>query len=261
MEYWVSKPREQAAQIAAGDYTPGDPAFTRAPDGMADLSRDLDNLGEMIAAREAVRKALALEVHHRVKNNLQIVTSLLNMQAGRIENPAAREALGQTRARIGALALIHRILYEQADDGSQATLDIARLFGELCAQFHVWNRSRDEITFSCEVASCAVPLDSALPLTLFAVEAITNAYAYAFPSGDSGTICLHYGVTDSGEARLSVKDNGIGFDSASNDQSMGRQLMYGFADQLGGSFEIISSAETGTEVRLDYQLIVPEIPA
>ena len=254
MEHLVSKLREQVAQIAAGEYPPGTIPFTRAPSGMAELSQDLDRLAVMIAEREAVRKALAIEVHHRVKNNLQIITSLLNMQASRIANPAAREALGQTRARIGALALIHRILYEKADDGSQATLDISRLISELCAQFRLWNSSRTEIAFSCNSTSFDVPLDCAMPLALFAVEAVTNAYAYAFPEGRSGTVVLHFGVTEQGRAVLSVTDDGIGFDSDSINMSMGRQLMHGFARQLGGQLLIESCAETGTVVSLSYQL-------
>lgn len=252
MDYWVSKLREQAAQIASGDYLPGTPAFSRAPGGMAELSRDLDNLAQLMAQREAARKALAHEVHHRVKNNLQIITSLLNMQARHIANPVAREALGQTRARIGALALIHRILYEQDDDGSQATLEVSRLISELCALFRVWNKERKEISFTCHVDALTVPLDSALPLALFAVEAVTNAYAYAFPDGRSGTVGLHFGVSPDGHAALSVTDDGAGFDSTANSRSLGRQLMLGFARQLGGTFAITSSAEAGTEARLDY---------
>ena len=254
MEYWVSKLREQVALIAGGGYEPGSPAFSRAPAGLVDLSHDLDGLARLIAEREEVRKALALEVHHRVKNNLQIVTSLLNMQASRIENPAAREALGQTRARIGALALIHRIIYEQDDDGSLATVDVARLIPELCAQFRVANSKRTEIGFDSQASSVAVPLDSAVPLVLFAVEAVTNAYAYAFPNGRSGTVAVLFKVNADGDATMSVTDNGIGFDSTCNDNSMGRQLMSGFARQLGGSFTISSNPQTGTEVRLDFPI-------
>ena len=262
MEYWVSKLREQVALIAEGGYEPGSPAFSRAPAGLVELSQDLDGLAQVIAEREEVRKALALEVHHRVKNNLQIVTSLLNMQASRIENPAAREALGQTRARIGALALIHRIIYEQDDDSSLATVDVARLIPELCAQFRVANRKRTEVGFDCEASSVAVQLDSAVPLVLFAVEAVTNAYAYAFPNGQAGTVAVHFTVSDESNGTLTITDNGIGFDSTRNDTSMGRQLMSGFARQLGGSFIINSTAQTGTEVRLDFPIgKAPVLPA
>lgn len=257
MDYWVSKLREQIALIASGEYEPGSPAFSRAPDGLVGLSQDLDGLAMLIAEREAVRKALALEVHHRVKNNLQIVTSLLNMQASRIENPAAREALGQTRARIGALALIHRIMYEQDDNSSTATVDVARLIPELCAQFRLANHKRTEIAFHSEASSFAVPLDGAVPLVLFAVEAVTNAYAYAFKDGRSGRVALLFKVSGEGNATLSVTDNGTGFDQTRNDNSMGRQLMTGFARQLGGDVTINSSAETGTEVRLDFPIVKP----
>lgn len=254
MEFWIARLREQVALIAAGDWLPGNPVFTRAPAGMVELSRDLDNLAQLIAERERVRIALAHEVHHRVKNNLQIITSLLNMQAARIANPAAREALGQTRARIGALALIHRILYEQDDLGSEGSLDIARLIRELCAQFRVWNRDRTGIAFSCDASPADVPLDSALPLALFAVEAVTNAYAYAFPDGRAGTLILRYSLSGEGDAALSVCDNGVGYDSASATNAMGHQLMNAFAHQLGGRVETTSSAASGTEVRLAYRI-------
>jgi two-component sensor histidine kinase len=257
MDFWVAKLREQAAAIASGTYEPGTPAFSRAPSRMAELSRELDDLAQVMAQRETVRKALAREVHHRVKNNLQIITSLLEMQASRIANPAAREALGQTRARIGALALIQRLIYEQDDDGSVATLDIARLIAELCAQFRLWNRNRPEIAFTCHASAMPVPLDSAMPLALFAVEAVTNAYAYAFPQGRGGKVALQFDVMSDGMATLSVSDDGGGFDTSGNSNSMGRELMQGFARQLGGTVAITSSAEAGTQARLEYRLVQP----
>lgn len=253
MDHWVSMLREQMARIASGEYEPGTPVFSRAPAGMADLSRDIDNLAQLMASREAARKALVHEVHHRVKNNLQIICSLLEIQASRIENPAVGEALGQARARIGALALIHRILYEQDDDGNRATLDVARLIAELCKQFRQRRHGRDEIEFVSNADTLGVPLDAALPLALFAVEAVTNAYAHAFPDGRSGKVRLQFGVDPAGDATLSVTDNGAGFDASVNGHSVGRQLMHGFARQLGGTFTIQSSPEQGTVARLDYR--------
>ena len=100
-----------------------------------------------------------------------------------------------------------------------------------------------------------------MPLALFAVEAVSNAYAYAFPHGRGGTVQLHFGITSDGAAVLSVNDDGVGFDSAAMGPSMGRQLMQGFADQLKGSFAIISSSGAGTQVRLDYRVAMPAHPA
>jgi two-component sensor histidine kinase len=252
VDFWVTKLREQAAQIAAGEYSPGEPVFTRGPAGIFELSQDLDALARTLAEREKVHQALTHEVHHRVKNNLQIVTSLLSMQVNSAGQPAVREALGRARARMGALALIHRLLYEQSDISSQNTIDIARLMTELCAQLRLWHRDRPEIEFSCEASAIAVPLDSAMPLTLLAVEAVTNAYAHAFPEESTGTVTLHYSVSDSGEALLSIADDGVGFDCGSDSGSMGFQLIRGLAHQLGGKVEIISVVGAGTQVRLEY---------
>ncbi len=252
MDFWVTKLREQAAQITMGNYLPAEPAFTRGPPGIFELSQDLDALARTLAEREAAHQALSHEVHHRVKNNLQIVTSLLSMQVNAAKHPAVREALGRARARMGALALIHRMLYEQSDLGSQSSIDIARLMTELCAQLRLWHRDRPGIEFSCEASAVAVPLDSAMPLTLLAVEAVTNAYAHAFPQESKGSVTLHYSVSDSGEALLAIVDDGIGFDCGSDGSSMGFQLIRGFAHQLGGKVEIISMVGAGTQVRLEY---------
>ena len=254
MEFWVTKLHEQAAQIVTGDYLPGNPAFTWAPAGMAGLSQDLDNLASLMADRARIQQALTREVHHRVKNNLQIVTSLLGMQASKVVDPAVSGALGQARARMGALALIHRMLYEQSDDGNQGSIDLARLMTELCAQLRLWHRDRAGVEFVSDASAIALPLDSAMPLTLFAVEAVTNAYAHAFPGGRCGTVSLHFSVDRNGDALLSVTDDGIGFDSSGDAKSMGRQLMNAFAHQLGGTFAIVSSAGTGTEVMLLYRI-------
>jgi two-component sensor histidine kinase len=253
MDFWVTKLREQAAQIAAGDYLPGHPAFTRGPAGIFELSQDLDALARNMAERDAVHQALSHEVHHRIKNNLQIVTSLLSMQVHAAREPAVREALGQARARMGALALIHRMLYEQSDLGSQSMIDIARLMTELCVQLRLWHRDRPGIEFSFDASTIAVPLDSAMPLALFAVEAVTNAYAHAFPDGRTGRVALHFSVSDGGGALLSITDDGIGFDCGSESKSMGFQLIRGFAHQLSGKLAISSVVGAGTEVRLEYR--------
>lgn len=254
MDHWVAKLREQAAQIALGTYQPGALAFTRAPAGLACLSQDLDKLAFVIADREAAGQAIARDGHHRIKNNLQIVSSLLNLQANRVENAAARDALGQTRARIGALALIHRILYDQADHSRAQMIDVTRLFSELCTQLGIWNRQRVEVAFSCKVSQIKVPLNIAMPIALFAVEAVTNAYAYAFPNGREGTLALMLGVAGDGDARLSITDDGVGFDHTRHDNAMGRQLMAGYADQLDGRFSVASDAASGTRVQLDFSI-------
>jgi len=254
MTHWIMRLREQAAQIAKGIYPPDHVSFEGAPADIVLLSQDLDSLAQAMAERDTVQKALTHEVHHRVRNNLQIVTSLLNMQASKVQEPAVQEALGQARARMGTLALIHRMLYEQHDDGTHGKIDLSRLMTELCSQLRLWHRNRDGVEFVCDASAIAVPLDSAMPLTLFAVEAVTNAYAHAFPHGRHGIVSLHFSVVEDRDALLCVTDDGVGYDTGSDAGSMGRQLMNAFAHQLGGTLDISSSAETGTTVKLEYRI-------
>ena len=253
MDYWVSILREQAAQIAAGTYRPGTPAFSRAPRGMAELARDLDGLAQLMAEREVARIALDREVQHRVRNNLQIMSSLLEMQASRVASHEAREALNQTRARIGALGVVHRILYESEQLGHLAALDMPRMMEELCGQLRLWTQTRPEITLTCRADAMRVPMDLAMPLALFAVEAVTNSFAHAFPDGRSGRIALRFSTLSEEQAALSVRDDGIGFDCKTIRNSTGGELVQGFARQLGGVLVLRSKVEGGTEVRLEFR--------
>jgi two-component sensor histidine kinase len=255
MLHWLATLRAQVARIADGNYVLGDTDCTGAPDELRALSVDIDRLAAILAERDTIRAALALEVHHRVKNNLQIVASLLSLQSGRTKSPEVQEALVQTRERIEALALVQHAIYEQANDGGQPSLDVANLIHELCAQFRRSHSNRPEIAFSCESVSLLVPLDSALPLALFAVEAVTNAYAYAFPDRRKGSIRLRFTVSKAGLARMAVMDDGIGYVSADSEQTTGRLLMSGFARQLQGKFAISSKPGAGTTARLDYRTL------
>lgn len=253
MERWIKALRKQAKQIADGSYQHDPDLFKDAPEDFERLSQDLNALALTMAERDQAHQALTREVHHRVKNNLQIVTSLLNMQVSKKSEPAVRQALSQTRARMGALALIHRILYEQDHDSARGQIEIARLMTDLCGQLRLWHREQAAIDFSCDAGAYAVPLESAVPLALLSVEAVTNAYQHAFPDGRIGKVTLHFSV-EQGQATLCVSDDGIGFDSSGKVKSMGYQLMNAFAHQLGGKLSVESKIRSGTIVTLGYRV-------
>jgi two-component sensor histidine kinase len=249
---WLQSLRSLATQFAQGNFA-GDPdRYERAPRELGLLSTDLHTMARAIETRDHAlqaaldaKTALTHDIHHRVKNNLQIVSSLLNLQAGKISDPAAREALSQTRARIGALAQIHRLLYEESHDSDHGNVNIANLLNALCSQLRALHRGQNDVHLSCDAASQTVPINNAVPLTLLAVEAVTNAYRHGFLAHQSGTIILHFDVAN-GQATLSVTDDGNGFDSTKETGSMGRQLMDAFAQQLGGVLSIASAPGTGT---------------
>ncbi len=256
---WLESLRTLAAQFAQGNFTGDAAKYDRAPRELGLLSADLHSMAQVINSRDHAlqaaldaKTALTNDIHHRVKNNLQIVSSLLNLQAAKISDPAAREALSQTRARIGALAQIHRLLYEESHDSDHGNVNIASLLNALCSQLRTLHRGQSDVHLSCDAASQTVPINNAVPLTLLAVEAVTNAYRHGFADGQSGTIILHFDVADE-QATLSVSDDGMGFDTTRDAASMGRQLMDAFAQQLGGVLNIASTAK-GTVVKLTYSV-------
>jgi len=210
--------------------------------GMASSIQDRDR-----HLREAVAQKTMLirEVHHRVKNNLQIVMSLLSLQAARLQDPASQEALRQARARINALALVHRILYEIED---QSTVDIKRLIADLTEQTHEgFGGDRRDIQVSVDAINCTASGDIAVPLALFTVEALTNAFKHAFPPGQNGgTIRVRLQALDAGQLRLSVEDDGVGFVEEEIDANIGSRLIKTFGQQVGGMAELRSREGQGT---------------
>lgn len=251
MNHWVKLLRDQIEQIAQKDFQWNPATFVDAPEDIAQISEDLDRLSCAFAERERRREALTHEVHHRVKNHLQIVTSLLKLQARNIDDPVCRQPLEQAQIRLSALALIHRLLYEQDEDPRTSRISITQLFAGLSAQLRFAFPGRDAIHFSCQVSGHTIPLDTAVPLALFVVEGVTNAYSHAFPDDREGVILLEF--ANAGERdHLSICDNGTGFDVQSDATSMGRKLMAAFARQLGGALAIESASTAGTVVTLSY---------
>lgn len=255
---WLRRLGVLARHFADGDLSGNEASFAKAPAEMRMLSADLHEMARAIEARDnellaalETKTALTREIHHRVKNNLQIVMSLLTLQASRIEDEDAAATLAQTRARIAALALIHRLMYQQEEgEASTGEIDVGNLMNELAVQLRTANRDYSSVELICTVREHMVALDYAVPLALFTVEAVTNAYHHAFDGGGQGTIKLGLEVS-AGDAVLSIADNGRGYDISNNVGQMGTDLMQAFATQVNGSFSVESGNE-GTLVALRF---------
>ncbi len=238
----------------------------KAPTEIRGLARTLDELAGSIVIRDAALKAslaekdaLMREIHHRVKNNLQIISSLLSMQQRTLTDPASRAALGDTRQRIAALALIYRTLY-QSHDLRHAD---ARIFlTELVAQLVASETGRGHVvTSSVEADSLVVDPDKLAPLALWLVEAVTNAQKHAFV-GRGGDLKVRFSVQ--GETSvLEIQDDGPGV-SETFRPGVGRTLMGAFARQLRGSVEFVPAAGGGMIARMTFatpEAIVPTDPS
>ncbi len=193
---------------------------------------------EKIATSLHEKEALLKEVHHRVKNNLQIITSLLNLQARQSVNPTVAAALNDTKERIRSMALLHERLYQ---GGNLAEVDFAVYVQNLCAHLASSYRATDgNVELVVQVEAVALDLESAIPCGLLITELVTNALKHAFPAGRAGKIVVALQYVAGGRLMLRVADNGIGLPTEAvpaQPSSLGMQLVHTLAGQLGGVVE------------------------
>jgi two-component sensor histidine kinase len=197
------------------------------------------------------KEALLKEVHHRVKNNLQIISSLLTLQADQVNDPGALELLRESRNRVRSMAQIHETLYRSAD---LSRADFAAYIESLGSQlFRSYAVDPGRVRWHAEVAPVSLDLDRAIPCGLILNELISNALKHAFPEGRSGEIVVRLYVTPEGMYTLVVSDNGVGLPEGRNARptgSLGLQLVATLARQLRGRLEL--ERHGGTTFRLTF---------
>lgn len=236
------------------------------PAQVVDASAEIRSLGETfsrmadtIAAREAElreslqqKDVLVREIHHRVKNNLQIVISLLNLHARRIHDDQAESAFTEVRGRINALAALHRRLYES----DLQRVDLKWFIDDICHEIKRSGIARARnIVLTTDVANEVIGPDVAVPLGLLVTEAVSNAYKHAFEGRLQGEIKVSGGRVDDDYLRITVSDNGVGTDAASTEIStgLGHSLIEAFVRQLGGELNMHVDGGTVLNVRFRYQ--------
>ncbi len=232
------------------------PARADLPDELRELAESIDAGARTLAQRETELRAaidhaelLAGEVHHRVKNNLQTVSSLLALQANRVADPAARAEFEAARDRVGALATLHRHLYVEHDPEA---IDFGAFIAELGAQLFaaVGERPGGRITLDVEAPSLRIGTDQAVPLALVITEAVADALRQGFPEGRQGRLRIRL-TSGEGRARLDVEDDGA---LPRPEDPLRALLLRGLGRQLGGTLKM----EAG-RVELDFPLRPPAI--
>jgi PAS domain S-box-containing protein len=192
--------------------------------------------------RESLREkeALLKEVHHRVKNNLQVITSLLRMEARRSEHPATKSVLDEMKSRILSMALLHESLYRS---GTFASVDLGTYLKQLTNQsFRALAVRPGSVRLQLELASVQVEMDQALPCGLLVNELISNCLKHGFPGDRSGEVRVDLQLVDSGpQLRLRVSDTGVGLPAdfeSKRGKSLGLQLVSNLARQIDGQLEV-----------------------
>jgi two-component sensor histidine kinase len=185
------------------------------------------------------KETLLKEIHHRVKNNLQLVSGILELQASKIDDKKVRDKLHEGQKRLGSMALIHELLYQGDDLGAidfkeyvlQLTNDIAIAFGN----------AKKKIEMHVEVNDVRFDVNTAVPLGLIITELITNTYRHAFINKRKGNIYLKLKAIENGDYQLTIQDDGKGMPKGfdyNKVSSLGIRLVNGLTRQLEGSLEI-----------------------
>lgn len=202
----------------------------------------------LIEKREKEKEVLLREIHHRVKNNLQLTSSLLNLQARELKDSEAAQALKEARDRIKAISLVHQELYS-GDSGG--TVDLSGYLPSLCKSVTASNAGGTQITLDLKFDALHIPLDMSVSVGLMVNEIITNAIKHAFAGKQQGQIKVQAIAVD-GNLQLIIQDNGNGIPQEVIEGSrsgFGLKLLRSLAVKLNAQLEI--GNENGTEFKIN----------
>ncbi len=208
---------------------------------------------EALKAALQEKEVLLREIHHRVKNNMQVISSLLNLQADRVENEQVRQSLVENQQRIIAMSMIHEALYSSQN---LSIVDLSAYLKNFVSHLQGVFSDQAGIHITLELNKIELDIDQAVPCGLIINELITNAFRHAFPDGRKGTIQIKVHQVNEKEVVLVVSDNGVGLISGldiENPSSLGLRLVQGLIEhQLKGRLDVV--IEGGTAFTLRWPL-------
>lgn len=209
-------------------------------------------LEEQIKSSLKEKEILLKEIHHRVKNNLQVVSSILKMQSNKIDDKQSIEVFKESQDRITSMALVHEQLYRS---DNLAAIDFGDYIKELTHSLQ-YSFGNNRIHINIEISDLFLGVDTAIPCGLIINELITNAFKYAFLPDEKGEIFISFCLTEENKANLVVKDTGKGmpkdFDLEET-KTLGMKLVYNLiTHQLDGDIRIISGPGTTFEISFPY---------
>jgi PAS domain S-box-containing protein len=199
------------------------------------------------------KELLLKEVHHRVKNNLQVVSSLLDLQADASDDPRIRTLFEESQHRIHAISLIHETLYQSGDGGKIELSSLIRLLAERLLRAYV--RDAEAMRLQIDAEEVWLDLQRGVPCGLILNELLSNCFKHAFPAGHAGLIHIVLQGNSGQQVCLSIKDSGVGFPADvdfRNTNSLGLQLVCMLAEQLQAEIELEHHA--GTTFTLTFPL-------
>lgn len=203
------------------------------------------------------KEVLVREIHHRVKNNLQIISSLLNLQASCVKDEAALEILRESQNRVRAMAIVHEQLHKAHN---YSRIEFPEYVASLAANlFRSYGVDAKAVTLKLDVEPVALTIDTAISCGLIIHELVSNCLKHAFPEGRKGRIHIRL-REEAGGFRLTVRDNGVGFREpagAGRRRSLGLQLVNILAEQIDGMVRRKRN-QRGTEYQVRFRETHPK---
>jgi PAS domain S-box-containing protein len=207
---------------------------------------------ERIRASLAEKEVLLKELHHRTKNNMQVISSLLNLQAMSIEDSWLQEAFEETRNRIKAMSLVHELLYKSKDISNLDVKEYIEDFSRALMKGYLEDPAK--VSLKLDVQSIPLSIEMAIPCGLVINELLTNSLKYAFPGDRRGEIRIALHETGAGEMSLVYSDNGVGFPDGldvSKTKTLGLRLVNDLAsERLKGKLQV--RQDKGTEFQITF---------
>lgn len=211
-------------------------------------ARARKKINAQLSAKNAENELLMKEIHHRVKNNLEVVSSLLALQSAQIDDPGIKDAMQEGQNRVNSIGIVHQKLYQGENLGA---IEMRNYFLNLGENILDSFGADDRVTIECAMNQLELDIDTAVPLGLIVNEILTNALKYAFPDGRKGKIQIQLEQKDASTLSLKIADDGVGKSGVTEGTGFGGQLIALLTQQLRGSLR--EEATGGTAVYIDFK--------
>jgi two-component sensor histidine kinase len=211
----------------------------------------LQALNLQLDAKNRQNELLMKEIHHRVKNNLEMVKSLIALQCAQMEDSASKDAMIESQNRVQSMGIIHQKLYQGENLGS---IEMKDYFINLSEGILDAFDAEDKIKIECAMENLELDIDTAVPIGLIVNELLTNSLKYAFPENGKGLVQISLSQPDPGMLSLTVSDNGVGKINGEQARGtgFGSQLIHLLTRQLNG--EMTETTETGTLTSFQFKI-------
>jgi len=212
-----------------------------------------------LEAKLKEKETLLKEVHHRVKNNLQTVSSLLSLQSRAVADPKIEGIIKSSQHRVVSMSMVHEMLYKRDDYTSK--IELKPYVEELCEYLiRSVKGNENKVTTNLDIGDYRLSIDTVIPLGLIINETITNALKYGIPGNTEGEIKIHLSKKGTNSYEMYLGDNGIGFPEDINpktSKSLGLKLIHNLARQLRGSILRDNKAK-GTYYQINFEEVIEE---